>query len=106
MDAILLRFCFVKRRTSNQKVKPHPNSLAHFGLQIVHEATPYDWMVENAEGCLAIADALLALAGGEAPIPRSFFGSVLSGISKTTPWMSLKTSWKVYDAWIVRQPPT
>ena len=63
-------------------------------------------MVGIAEQCLAIVGAAVsALAGGEAPIRRSFFGSLLSAILKTRPRLSLKTIWKVYDAWGFRLPP-
>ena len=61
-----------------------------------------DWMVEETEaGALASSEV-----GAASPsLPRSFFGAVLSAVTKTRPRFRLKVAWKVYNAWGFRLPP-
>ena len=59
-----------------------------------------DWMVEQAEAGFGAA------SGGtdDGPLHRSFFGAVLSSLSRTRPRLRLKVSWKVYDVWGQKLP--
>ena len=63
-----------------------------------------DWMVESAEVSLSAVGDLAEEHPDALPLPRSFFGAVLSSLARTRPRLRLKTAWRVYNVWGQRIP--